>query len=164
VTFTLTPDATPNEITEVRYNGDEITAPSTVPTYSVDSGTGVGTLTIPYNADEFRYDLEFRFTGDSPPPAGDTFTITTSVAGGSGGTIDPTDENVEENRDYDVAITPDYGWKIESVVIDGSISLSPEEIEAVTRDGFYTLVMFQPTTPFGHLCGRRGPENRRFCP
>ena len=139
VTFTLTPDATPNEITEVRYNGDEITAPSTVPTYSVDSGTGVGTLTIPYNADEFRYDLEFRFTGDSPPPAGDTFTITTSVAGGSGGTIDPTDENVEENRDYDVAITPDYGWKIESVVIDGSISLSPEEIEAVTRDGFYTF-------------------------
>ena len=47
VTFTLTPDATPNEIAEVRYNGAEITAPSTVPTYSVDSGTGVGTLTIP---------------------------------------------------------------------------------------------------------------------
>ena len=70
----------------MRYNGDEITAPSTVPTYSVDSGTGVGTLTIPYNADEFRYYLESRFTGDSPtPPAGDTFTITTSVAGGSGG-------------------------------------------------------------------------------
>lgn len=144
VTFTLTPDATPNEIAEVRYNGAEITAPSTVPTYSVDSGTGVGTLTIPYNVNEFRYDLEFRFTGDSPtPPAGDTFTITTSVAEGNG-TIDPTNENVEEQSDYNVTITPDYGWKISSVVIDGDegsggSSLNEAEIEAVTRDGFYTF-------------------------
>ena len=95
-TFSIIP-ATGHTIVDVKVDGNSVGA---VSSYAFTNVTASHTLQAIF--------------------AANTFTITASVAGGSGGTISPTSATVDYGGSQTFTMTPNAGYHVAGVLVDGS--------------------------------------------
>lgn len=101
------------------YNTSVAKIVMAIPNVKVESvGTGTTNIKASYTRDGItKYDYIAVSVGGLPPP--DTYTITASA--GSHGSISPSgDVTVNQGSDKPFTITPDTGYQIEDVLVDGS--------------------------------------------
>ena len=99
-----------------------------------EDGTGVWTFTAPEDGKSPRVD-KFEITAKgSGPVEPEEYTVTASVDGGNG-TITPESAEVEAGGSVDFTITPNEGYEISDVTVNGT-----SVIDAVDKEnGTYTL-------------------------
>lgn len=99
-----------------------------------EDGTGVWTFTAPEDGKSPRVD-KFEITAkDSGPVEPKEYTVTASVDGGNG-TVTPESTEVEAGGSVDFTITPNEGYEISDVTVNGTSVISDVDKE----NGTYTL-------------------------
>ena len=121
-TFTITPDEG-YEIAEVVVDNSSVLDQLTGNRYTF---TGV--------QENHTISVTFRATGGEPDPEPETYTITAEA--GAGGSIDPSgDVTVEKGASQTFTITPDEGYEIADVQVDG--------VSVTVTDNSYTFTGVQ---------------------
>ncbi len=112
VTLTLTPD-TGYQLRSALLNGNEIAVNGNTCTFSIEQCA------------------DWSFAAEFEKLPADSFTVT--VNSGANGTVTPGTKSYESGTEVTLTVTPDSGYRVKSVTVDG--------VEAALTDGRYTFTV-----------------------
>ena len=140
-TFTITPN-TDYEVDTLTVDGSVVTAATS---YTFNNVTADHTIDVTFKA---------------VPVVIDTYTVNVTNNTPTFGTITPASGTVNVGTITTVTATPNSGYKIKTLTLDGADKTSPFTINGVKDQTYNVVVEFEPETSkklyIGHIVGSRG--------